>query len=70
MSTQVEREAEDSYEAENDPAPVEGEVVDDSYTRDTNPYISNQMPIQRDGEDYDDPMQPPYSNSEQQLGMS
>lgn len=66
MSTRREREDEDSYERENDPSPVPGDVHDDSYIFDG---ATNQVPVQADQAPYDDPMQPPYSNSDQQLGM-
>lgn len=70
MSNREEREAEDLYERENDPSPVPGGEPDDSYVRETNPNLRNVMPVQNDEADYDDPMQPPYSNSNEQLGMS
>ena len=66
MSTREEREGEDSYERDNDPSPVPGDVHDDSYIFDG---ANNQVPVQSDQTPYDDPMQPPYSNSDQQLGM-
>jgi hypothetical protein len=68
MSNPVEREAEDNYEAENDPAPVPDEIVDNTYLGETNPNLRNQAPIQADEDDYEDPMQPPYSNTDEQLG--
>ncbi|KAJ9302061.1 hypothetical protein DTO271G3_927 [Paecilomyces variotii] len=68
MSNRVEREAEDNYEAENDPSPVSGRVIDDSYAySETQPGMRNQVPIQRDEDDFEDPVQPPYSNSNEQL---
>ncbi|GAD96219.1 conserved hypothetical protein [Paecilomyces variotii No. 5] len=68
MSNIREREAEDNYEAENDPSPVSGRVIDDSYAySETQPGLRNQVPIQRDEDDYEDPVQPPYSNSNEQL---
>lgn len=67
MSNPEEREAEDRYEAENDPSPVPGTPPpDDSYVRDTNPNWTNR--VQPDDAPYDDPVQPPYSNSDEQLG--
>lgn len=69
MSNSLEREAEDNYEAENDASPVPGDVYDNSYVRETQPELRNQAPVQSDQETYDDPMQPPYSNSNEQLGM-
>lgn len=70
MSNRVEREAEDAYERENDLSPVPGGEADNSYVGETNPNLSNIVPVQNDEADYDDPMQPPYSNSDEQLGMS
>lgn len=69
MSNPVEREAEDNYERENDASPVSGRVVDDSYTRETRPELRDQVPVQPDDAPVEDPMQPPYSNTNQQLGM-
>ncbi|KAL1986121.1 hypothetical protein VTN96DRAFT_6773 [Rasamsonia emersonii] len=66
MSNPEEREAEDRYEAENDLSPVPGTPPpDDSYVRDTNPNWTNR--VQPDDAPYDDPVQPPYSNSDEQL---
>ncbi|KAL1847146.1 hypothetical protein Plec18170_008710 [Paecilomyces lecythidis] len=68
MSNVREREAEDSYEAQNDPSPVSGRVIDDSYAySETQPGLRNQVSVQRDEDDYEDPVQPPYSNSNEQL---
>lgn len=69
MSNRYEREAEDLYEAQNDASPVPGNVYDSSYVSDTRPELRDQLPVQADQEDYDDPFQPPYSNSNEQLGM-
>lgn len=69
MSNPTEREAEDNYEAENDASPVSGTIIDNSYAySETKPELRNQVPIQRDEDDYEDPVQPPYSNSNEQLG--
>jgi hypothetical protein len=70
MSNRAEREAEDNYEAENDAAPVPDEIVDNTYLGETNPNpnLRNQVPVQADEDDYEDPMQPPYSNTDEQLG--
>lgn len=69
MSNRAEREAEDNYEAENDDAaPVSADVVDNSYVGETRPELRNEVPVQPDEADYEDPMQPPYSNTDQQLG--
>lgn len=65
MTTPIEREGDDSYEATNDEAPVPSSPVDDSYTT----SATEAMPVQRDGDDFADPMQPPESNSDEQLGM-
>lgn len=72
MSNRTEREAEDNYERENDPSPVSGDVIDNSYLRETRSVLKaeDQLPVIPDEADYDDPMQPPYSNSDQQLGVS
>ncbi|KAF7169733.1 hypothetical protein CNMCM5623_002385 [Aspergillus felis] len=67
MSNRAEREAEDNYEADNDPSPISAEVIDNSYVGETNPELRNQVPVQSDQADYEDPMQPPYSNTDQQL---
>ena len=69
MSTRQEREAEDSYERDNDASPVSGDVQDNSYVFDNRGDYGNQAPVQPDQAGYDDPMQPPYSNTDQQLGM-
>lgn len=68
MSNRVEREAEDAYEAENDASPVTGTVTDNSYVAETNPALRDTVPVQPDEQQVEDPMQPPYSNSDQQLG--
>lgn len=72
MSNRAERFAEDEYERENDfSAPVSGEYEDDSYAHETGTQgFSKGIPVQSDDADYDDPMQPPFSNSNQQLGTS
>ncbi|OJJ82981.1 uncharacterized protein ASPGLDRAFT_437485 [Aspergillus glaucus CBS 516.65] len=44
-----------------------GNVYDSSYISDTRPELRDQLPVQADQADYDDPVQPPYSNSNQQL---
>ena len=71
MSNPAERETDDRYEAENDPSPVSGNVVDDSFTRETRSELRapDQMPVIPDEEGYDDPMQPPYANTNEQLGI-
>eukprot|EP01083_Nonionella_stella_P092076 257622_1 len=67
MSNRTERVAEDNYERQNDPSPVAGTFRDDSYAKETNPNLKGQVPVQRDEQQFDDPMQPPYSNTDQQL---
>ncbi|KAL4760268.1 uncharacterized protein BDW70DRAFT_69365 [Aspergillus foveolatus] len=69
MSNRAERLAEDEYERENDfSAPVSGEYEDDSYAHETGTQgFSKGIPVQSDDADYEDPMQPPFSNSNQQL---
>ncbi|KAL6235469.1 hypothetical protein BDW75DRAFT_230315 [Aspergillus navahoensis] len=69
MSNRAERLAEDAYERENDfSAPVSGEYNDSSYAHETGTQgFSKGIPVQSDDADYDDPMQPPFSNSNQQL---
>ncbi|RDW61891.1 uncharacterized protein DSM5745_10563 [Aspergillus mulundensis] len=71
MSDRAERLAEDAYEAENDySAPVSGTYNDASYAHETGTQgFSKGIPVQSDDADYDDPMQPPYSNSNQQLAQ-
>lgn len=61
MSNLFERQADDRYEAENDPRGSEN-IIDDSYVE------GGPIPVQRDEEPLDDPMQPPFSNTDEQLG--
>jgi hypothetical protein len=70
MSNQYEREAEDRYEAQNDTYPVSGDFRDNTYAHETRSELRSHIPVVRDDADLDDPMQPPFSNSNQQLGMS
>ncbi|KAJ5481548.1 hypothetical protein N7475_000360 [Penicillium sp. IBT 31633x] len=66
MSNRVEREAEDLYESQNDPSvPVSEDFTDNSYAVES----EGGVPVLRDNETYDDPMQPPFSNSDQQLAQ-
>ncbi|KAJ6153514.1 hypothetical protein N7497_007833 [Penicillium chrysogenum] len=67
MSNPAERIAEDNYERENDASPVPGNVIDSSYAEEPNPNLRDKVPIQPDDQSFEDPMQPPYSNSDQQL---
>lgn len=72
MSNRVEREAEDQYERQNDPSPVSGTVRDDSYATRRGPMGGPQgagMPVQKDTDPFEDPMQPGMSNTDEQLGM-
>ena len=70
MSNRGEREAEDSYEAENDASPVTGTVTENPYVGETNPNLRDIVPVQPDEQEVEDPMQPLYSNSDQQLGKN
>ncbi|KAK4965666.1 hypothetical protein LTR66_012093 [Elasticomyces elasticus] len=67
MSNRTERNAEDLYERDNDASLVTKSFADESYANETNPDLKNHVPVQRDTQDYADPMQPPHSNSDQQL---
>lgn len=70
MATRLEREAEDIYEQQNDASPVPGDVLDNSYVGETRRDLQDQVPVQNDQQELDNPMQAPYSNSDQQLGMA
>ncbi|KAL3481843.1 hypothetical protein BJX99DRAFT_218325 [Aspergillus californicus] len=63
MSNRVERDAEDFYERENDESPVTGDFTDRSYASSG----AARIPVQADNMGFEDPMQPPGSNSNQQL---
>ncbi|KAL4890434.1 hypothetical protein BDV59DRAFT_204392 [Aspergillus ambiguus] len=67
MSNRLEREAEDQYEAENDPSPVSGTVSDNTYAGETRSGLRSYIPVQGDNQRVEDPVQPPYSNTDQQL---
>ncbi|KAF3389434.1 hypothetical protein F1880_004142 [Penicillium rolfsii] len=67
MSNPAEREAEDLYERDNDPSPVTGTVTDNDYAREPNPDYQDTVPVQEDEQPVEDPVQPPYSNSNEQL---
>lgn len=69
MSNPYEREAEDRYESQNDPSPVSGIVRDNSYAHETRSELRNQIPVQRDEDDVEDPIQPPFSTSDKQLAQ-
>lgn len=68
MSNPIEREAEDRYERDNDPSPVTGTATDNDYVGETNPDYQDTVPVQEDEQPVEDPVQPPYSNSNEQLG--
>ncbi|KAB8233916.1 hypothetical protein ETB97_005301 [Aspergillus alliaceus] len=67
MSNKYERQAEDDYEAQNDPSPVSGDFGDNSYAHETRSELKSHIPVVRDEANLADPMQPPFSNSDQQL---
>ncbi|GES66950.1 hypothetical protein ATEIFO6365_0017001200 [Aspergillus terreus] len=67
MSNRLEREAEDRYEAQNDPSPVSGRVSDNTYAHETRSGLRDYIPVQGDNQPFEDPIQPPYSNTDQQL---
>ncbi|KAL3457998.1 hypothetical protein BJX64DRAFT_292562 [Aspergillus heterothallicus] len=70
MTSRREREAEDAYERQNDDdAPVSGDYYDNSYVYESGAggKFSMGVPVQRDEDNYEDPMQPPFSNSQEQL---
>lgn len=69
MTTREEREAEDAYEAENDPAPVPSTPIDDSYVRDPNSDLAKFVPVQSDRAEVEDPVQPFSADTDQALGM-
>ncbi|KAI9932444.1 hypothetical protein ASPWEDRAFT_33356 [Aspergillus wentii DTO 134E9] len=62
MSNRPEREDQDLY----DPS-IGDNVVDDSYAHETNPAVRYQVPVQKDEDEYDDPMQPGYADTWDQL---
>ncbi|KAJ5558914.1 hypothetical protein N7461_002886 [Penicillium sp. DV-2018c] len=70
MLNRAERIAEDDQERNNDSSPVTGSFTDDSYAKETRSSLKDQVPVQGDNERLEDPFQPPYSNSDQQLGKS
>ncbi|KAJ5595407.1 uncharacterized protein N7459_001615 [Penicillium hispanicum] len=67
MSNAEERQAEDLYERDNDQSPVTGSFRDSSYANETRSDLRNTVPVQSDNQSVDDPVQPPFSNSDQQL---
>lgn len=70
MSNPTERTAEDNYERENDPSPVTEDFTENTYVKEPKSHLRGQVPVQLDEQSFEDPMQPPYSNSDQQLGKS
>ena len=59
------RAADDRYEAENDDATdVTGDINDSSYVRPGETTV----PVQKDSDPVEDPVRPPESNSDAQLG--
>ncbi|KAL2803397.1 hypothetical protein BJX63DRAFT_412121 [Aspergillus granulosus] len=69
MSNPYERTAEDDYEAANDPSPVSGTFSDNTYAHETRSELKGHIPVQRDEANVEDPMQPPFSNSDRQLAQ-
>ncbi|KAE8381178.1 hypothetical protein BDV26DRAFT_255876 [Aspergillus bertholletiae] len=69
MSNPYEREAEDAYEAQNDPSPISSDFSDNSYANKPGYGLKDQIPVQSDQYGFEDPVQPPYSNSDQQLAQ-
>ncbi|CAI7645264.1 unnamed protein product [Penicillium discolor] len=67
MSNPTERAAEDNYERQNDPSPVTEDFAENSYAGEPKSNLRDQVPVQEDEQSFEDPMQPPYSNSDQQL---
>ncbi|EKV10253.1 histone chaperone domain-containing protein [Penicillium digitatum] len=67
MSNAAERIAEDNYERENDPSPVTEDFAENSYAKEPKSYLRDQVPVQPDEQSFEDPIQPPYSNSDEQL---
>lgn len=70
MTTQVEREAEDNYEAENDASPVSSSFRDNSYATETRADLKETVPVQADEAPVEDPMVPRYADTDEQLGMN
>ncbi|KAL4781037.1 hypothetical protein BJX76DRAFT_336269 [Aspergillus varians] len=69
MSNRAEREAEDRFEDANDLSPVSSRFTDNTYAKETRSELKGRIPVQRDEAVYNDPVQPPYSNSDQQLAQ-
>ncbi|KAL3466683.1 hypothetical protein BJX64DRAFT_249666 [Aspergillus heterothallicus] len=69
MSNSYERAAEDEYEAANDASPVSGTFADNTYAHETRSELKGHIPVQRDDAAIEDPMQPPFSNSDRQLAQ-
>ncbi|KAL4805987.1 hypothetical protein BDV18DRAFT_160846 [Aspergillus unguis] len=71
MTTRREREAEDAYERENDySGHVTSEWQGNSYAHEAGGRgFRGGIPVQADDAAFDDPMQPPFSNTDQQLAQ-
>ncbi|PYH94934.1 hypothetical protein BO71DRAFT_378456 [Aspergillus ellipticus CBS 707.79] len=69
MSDRYEREAEDIFEDQNESSPVSGAFRDSTYAHETKTGLRGQIPIQDDDDVFEDPMQPPFSNTDQQLAQ-
>ncbi|PKY01781.1 hypothetical protein P168DRAFT_306878 [Aspergillus campestris IBT 28561] len=69
MSHRIDREAEDFYESQNDPSPVSSRFADDTYTGEPRQALKDRIPVQRDEDIEEDPMQPPFSNTDAQLAL-
>ncbi|EEP81949.1 conserved hypothetical protein [Uncinocarpus reesii 1704] len=68
MSSRAEREAEDLYEAQNDPSPVEGNAGDDSYAQ-MGTGRNEPIAVQSDSAKVEDPMKPFSANTDAQLAQ-
>ncbi|PLN81880.1 hypothetical protein BDW42DRAFT_193452 [Aspergillus taichungensis] len=69
MSGRIDRGAEDFYESQNDPSPVSGRFTDDSYAREPRSGLKDSIPVQKDEDVEEDPTQPPFSNTDDQLAL-
>lgn len=73
MSNRAERAAEDEYEADYDdynPIEEEDEIAPTAYVYEPGDRgFTMGVPVQRDEARHAHPMQPPFSNTEAQLGM-
>ncbi|KAL4917946.1 hypothetical protein BDW62DRAFT_201274 [Aspergillus aurantiobrunneus] len=69
MSNLAERAAEDAYEAENDYYPASDEDQNTYAYQSGNQGFTMRVPVQRDETNIEDPMQPPFSDTDQQLAQ-